>query len=216
MPLVAVAAGAALWATACGAASPVKPLSSLGHLQPTPNPGRLGAELVPIPNGPPLAPAASMARPAKSIDGIRCQFNERVLFHIHIHLTLFVDGKPRVVPAGIGVWPPLTKENYRNGQFGITRGNCLSWLSTRYPDGLVHIEAPVKRAFVLGELFDIWGQPLSSGRVGPATGSVTAIVNGSVWTGDPRRIPLTAHAQIQLEVGTPRVAPQTITFPGAF
>jgi hypothetical protein len=34
-----------------------------------------------------------------------------------------------------------------------------------------------------------------------------------VWTGSPRDIPLTVHAQIQLEVGTPLVAPETITFP---
>ena len=69
---------------------------------------------------------------------------------------------------------------------------------------------------MLGELFDIWGQPLGRRAVGPARGAVTAIVNRRVWTGDPRRIPLTAHAQIQLEVGTPLVAPQTIRFPGAF
>ena len=69
---------------------------------------------------------------------------------------------------------------------------------------------------MLGELFDIWGQPLGRRTVGPARGAVTAIVNRHVWTGDPRRIPLTAHAQIQLDVGTPLVAPQTIRFPGAF
>lgn len=31
--------------------------------------------------------------------------------------------------------------------------------------------------------------------------------------GNPRNIPLTVHAQIRLEVGTPLVAPQPITFP---
>jgi hypothetical protein len=33
--------------------------------------------------------------------------------------------------------------------------------------------------------------------VGPAKGHVTAIYNGKVFQGDPRNIPLTAHAQIQ-------------------
>jgi hypothetical protein len=42
---------------------------------------------------------------------------------------------------------------------------------------------------------------------------VVAIYNGKVFQGNPRFIPLTAHAQIQLEVGTPLVAPETITFP---
>ena len=37
--------------------------------------------------------------------------------------------------------------------------------------------------------------------------------NGQVFTGNPRDIPLTKHAQIQLEVGTPLVAPESITWP---
>ena len=40
---------------------------------------------------------------------------------------------------------------------------------------------------------------------------MTALFNGQVWTGDPRDIPLDAHAQIQLEVGKPLVAPVHIT-----
>jgi hypothetical protein len=193
------------------------PLASLGHLQPAPYPGDPGYELVPVPKAPALAPASTtVARPNKSVDGIRCQFNTKVLFHVHAHLTLFVNGKQRAVPAGIGFWPPLGPENYRNGQFGVTGGNCWTWLSTRYGDGLIHVESPVARAFTLGEFFDLWGQPLSSSRVGPARGPVTAIVDRRVWTGDPRRIPLHAHAQVQLEVGRPLVAPQTIDFPGLF
>jgi hypothetical protein len=195
---------------------PVKPLSSLGQLRPAPPPGHLGPELVPIPNAPPLAPPASKATPTKSVDGIRCQRNAKLVSHIHVHLTLFANGEPRAIPAGIGIWPPLGPQNYRHGQFGVTAENCLSWLSTRYPDGLIHVETPIRRAFVLGELFDLWGQPLSRNRLGPAHGAVTAIVNGGVWTGDPRLIPLLAHSQIQLEVGKPLVAPQSIEFPGAF
>jgi hypothetical protein len=207
----------AFLAVSCGSSSsPSKPLSSLGALQPPPGAGKLGAELVPIPAGPNLAPPNSTARKDRSVDGITCEFNPVVAFHVHAHLTLFVNGQSRRLPAGIGFWPPLGPENYRNGQFGVTGGNCWTWLSTRYPDGLVHIEAPEQRSFVLGELFDIWGQPLSRTQLGPAHGPVIAIVDGSVWTGDPRKIPLGPHTQIQLESGTPLVAPQTIAFPGAF
>lgn len=42
----------------------------------------------------------------------------------------------------------------------------------------------------------------------------TAIYGGQVYRGNPRNIPLTAHAQIQLEVGKPLVAPESITWPG--
>jgi hypothetical protein len=61
--------------------------------------------------------------------------------------------------------------------------------------------------------FDEWGQPLSQHQVGPAQSTVTAIYNGQHYPGNPRNIPLNAHAQIQLEVGKPLVAPQHITFP---
>ena len=193
------------------------PLSSLGPLRPAPYVGDPGFELVPVPKAPALAPASTtVARRNKSVDGIKCQYNPKVLFHVHAHLTLFVKGKQRAVPAGVGFWPPLGPQNYRNGQFGVTPDNCWTWLSTRYADGLIHVESPVARSFTLGEFFDLWGQPLSSRRVGPARGHVTAIVDRRVWTGDPRRIPLRSHTQIQLEVGGPLVAPQQIDFPGAF
>ena len=201
----------------CAAASAATaPLSSLGHLQQAPYPGDPGPELVPVPHAPRLASPVSRSRPGKSIDGIRCAFNPRLVSHVHVHLTVFVNGEPRAVPAGIGFWPPLGPQNYRHGQFGVTPGSCWSSLSTRYADGLIHVESPTRRSFVLGELFDIWGQPLSRSAVGPAHGPVTAIVDRRVWTGDPRRIPLKAHAQIQLEVGKPLVAPQEIRFPGLF
>jgi hypothetical protein len=48
--------------------------------------------------------------------------------------------------------------------------------------------------------------------VATATGPVTAFVNGRPFTGDPRTIPLGAHAVIQLDVGT-EVAPAPYTFP---
>ena len=221
--LVTLAVTVLLVSGACGSAGSTSttspkplPLSSLGHLEPAPYPGYIGAELVPIPLAPVLVSAASKATPAKSVDGIKCQQNEPLISHEHAHLTLFVNGKARRIPAGVGIWPPLNARNYRNGQFGLTAANCLAWLNTRYADGLIHIETPVQRAFVLGEFFDLWGQPLNASQVGPAHGTVTAIVNGTVWTGDPRQIPLNKHSQVQLEVGKPLIAPESIQFPGRY
>jgi hypothetical protein len=190
-----------------------KPLSSLGHLKPPPLPAHLGPELVPIPDGRLLAEGASRATLTKSVDAIKCQPQERALFHIHAHLTVFVAGKARVIPYGIGIEPPLGGENTKAGAF-VAQGKCFSWLHTHVADGLIHVESPVRRTYTLGEFFDIWGQPLSRTQIGPARGAVTAIVNGQVYTGDPRKIPLLKHAQIQLEVGTPLIAPVTIKFYG--
>jgi hypothetical protein len=87
------------------------------------------------------------------------------------------------------------------------------WLHTHAADGVVHIESPVERTYTLGEFFDIWGQPLTRARVGRARGRVTALFNGRVFTGNPRRIPLLAHSQVELEIGCPLVAPEDISFP---
>jgi hypothetical protein len=64
-----------------------------------------------------------------------------------------------------------------------------------------------------GNFFDIWGEPLGPARVGSTKGHVTAFFNGRHYLGNPRGIPLLAHAQIQLDVGRPLVAPESIQFP---
>ena len=71
-------------------------------------------------------------------------------------------------------------------------------------------ESPVERTYTLGNFFDEWGQPLGPGQVGPAKGKVTAIVNGKVFKGNPRDVPLGSHENLQLDVGTPLIAPETI------
>jgi hypothetical protein len=155
---------------------------------------------------------ARLLTPGEQIDAIACQAGEQVLFHIHAHLTIFVRGVPRQVPAGIGIAPPLEVAATPQGSFAAG-GSCFTWLHTHAADGIIHTESPVNRTYTLGEFFDIWGQPLDREQVGPAHGPVTALFNGRVFTGNPRQIPLLAHAQIQLEVGRPLVAPEQITFP---
>jgi hypothetical protein len=185
-------------------------LSTLGTLKPLPSPGPNGSEGVPVPAGPPLASTATGAS-GKTVDGISCDRGEQVAFHIHAHLTVFVNGAARQVPAAIGI-PGAQAENTPNGPF-IASGTCFYWLHTHAPDGIIHIESPVQRTYTLGDFFDIWGQPLSANQVGAARGPVTALYNGRVYQGNPRDIPLEKHAQIQLEVGKPLISPASITFP---
>ena len=60
----------------------------------------------------------------------------------------------------------------------------------------------------------VQGQQEQAGRrAGPAVGRVVALYDGKVYRGNPRDIPLTRHAEIQLDVGTPLIAPQPVTFP---
>jgi hypothetical protein len=213
--LAAAAVGITLAVTS-GRPAPAPPglklasLSTLGTLSAAPSPGPAGSETVPVPGAAPLAGTATRAT-GQPVDGISCQTNEQTIFHIHAHLTIFVDGTPRQVPAAIGI-PGARAQNTRGGPF-ITSGTCFYWLHTHAPDGIIHIESPIHRTYTLGDFFDEWGQPLGPDHVGPATGHVTAIYNGQVYQGNPRNIPLNAHAQIQLEVGRPLVSPESITFP---
>ena len=189
---------------------PLASLSTLGHLARAAA-GPLGPEGVPIPGAPVLARSRLLTY-GQQIDGITCQAGEQVLFHIHAHLTIFVRGTARQIPAGIGIAPPFEVEQTPTGAF-VAGASCFMWLHTHSADGIIHTESPITRTYTLGEFFDIWGQPLSRRGVGPARGPVTALFNGRVYTGNPRKIPLLAHAQIQLEVGKPLIAPEQITFP---
>jgi hypothetical protein len=183
------------------------PLSTLGTLQSPPAAGALGPEKVPVPSAPALA-GTSAATAGQTIDGVSCSSSEQTLFHIHTRLTIFVNGQQRQVPAGIGIPGAVTSQS-QSGPF-VGSGNCFYWLHTHAADGIVHIESPVKRTFTLGNFFDEWGQPLGPDQAGPARGKVTVIVNGRVFTGNPRNAPLGSRENLQLEVGTPLVAPETI------
>ena len=115
-----------------------------------------------------------------------------------VHLELFAAGHVVAIPAGIGVAPPQR----RQGAF-VIGGRCSYPLRTLEPTGV--IEVSPRSAPRLGDLFSIWGQPLTRRRV-LAFGSsprsrIRAYVDGLPWRGDPRRIPLSPHAQIVLEAG---------------
>ncbi len=186
-------------------------LSTLGTLRAAPAAGRAGPGNVPVPAGTALAGTAAAAT-GQPVDGISCSAGEQTLFHIHAHLTIFVNGVARQVPAAIGI-PGAVASSTPSGPF-IGSGTCFYWLHTHAADGIVHVESPVQAAFTLGEFFDEWGQPLGPSVAGPAHGHVTVLYNGKVFEGNPRDVPLTAHAQIQLEVGTPLVAPVSISWAG--
>jgi len=218
--LVVAGAGLGLGLGLSGSGSGATPpgsyqaLSSLGPLAAAPSPGATGPENVPVPAAPALAgtsaAAGFTAAGGQAVDGVGCQTSEQTLFHIHAHLTIFVNGQQRQVPAGIGI-PAGTASQTPSGAF-VDSGRCFYWLHTHAADGIIHIESPVKRTYTLGDLFDLWGQPLGPDQAGPARGKVTVIVNGRVFQGNPRAVPLGSHENLQLEVGAPLVAPETINW----
>ncbi|MDP9111075.1 MAG: hypothetical protein M3M96_05545 [Candidatus Eremiobacteraeota bacterium] len=136
-----------------------------------------------------------------TVDAVKCEATEQVIFHVHSHLDIFDHGTQIQVPKYAGIVP------------GANGAGCLYWVHTHDGSGIIHIEAPELTSYTLGNFFHIWGGSLSRTAVGSLTGPVTAFVNGSKYDGNLSDIPLTAHQEITLEVGTPVVPPRNYTFP---
>jgi hypothetical protein len=169
--------------------------------------GPEGPERVPLESGVVLAPESS-ATAGGVVEGVRCDAREQVAFHIHTHLAVFVNGTLRPIPAGIGIVNPVVQQT-ANGPFEAAT-QCYYWLHVHAQDGVIHIESPTQHAFTLGEFFAIWRQPLDRTHVGSASGHLTVFVNGRIYRGDPANVVLGAHDDIQIDVGTPTVAPKRI------
>ena len=170
----------------------------------------VGPEGVVLETGPVLAPASTTTPGTTTADGIQCAPIEQLAYHIHSHLQVYVNGQPRQLPAAIGLIGPVAEQTPNGYFYGAQK--CYYWLHTHTNDGIIHIESPTARIYTLGDFFDEWRQPLSATQVGPATGKVTAFFNGKRWTKSPRAIPLLPHGVIQLDVGTPIVPYQTVSF----
>lgn len=134
------------------------------------------------------------------VHGIRCEAMEGNVLHIHQHLAIFDHGKPVTVPDDVG--RPL-----------FTR--CFYWLHTHTPDGIIHVESPTFRTFTLGDFFDVWGEPLTRSNVAGARtrpGESTIVwVEGRRYAGDPRKIELTQHLDVTIDVGSPARQPKPFT-----
>jgi hypothetical protein len=180
----------------------------------TPSPGpNASSKPVQLSNGESLGkkfikekyPDTAQGGRGQTVDGIGCGSQEYATFHVHTHVALFQSGRQMQVPQYIGFAPSLA-------------GGCLYWIHTHDASGIIHIEAPDINPpqggpYTLGMLFDIWGQPLEREDVAGLVGPVTAYVNGERYDGDLRSIPMGAHQQIVLEVGTPLVPPPNYVFP---
>jgi hypothetical protein len=168
-----------------------------------------GPETIGIPNGPVLANLVNAAT-GQNVDGVQCNAGEQLVTHVHTHLTIFVNGKAKKIPYGIGI-PGQQPTEEATGPF-VETGTCFYWLHTHAYDGIIHIESPsTSTTFQLSQFFAEWGQPLSTTQVGPAKGKVTVFFNGKLYKGNPGSLPLGDHYQIQLDVGTPIVAPVKVT-----
>jgi hypothetical protein len=166
------------------------------HVTTTP----LGPQGVALEPGPPLAETDTTVA-GQTIDGIQCNRLNQLAYQSYAHLAIALDGHPRALPGAIGL------VGAKSSSVGTTttyrQGLCAYWLTTTAANGIIDVRSPRPVTFTLGELFDLWGQPLGPRQVATAHGRVTATVNGRPWRGNPRAIPLREHEAIQLAVGRP-------------
>jgi hypothetical protein len=150
----------------------------------------------PIGQGPRYVPPATTATVAarNPVGELRCGKPGPAF---RIHLELFANRKVVVVPAGIGV-----------------SGSCVYPVRTTSPGGVVEVARGA--ALHVADIFRVWSQPLASRRLAGFSSSrpVRAYVGGHLVHGSIGAIPLTAHAEIVLELGAYLVPHSFFLFPG--
>lgn len=131
------------------------------------------------------------------VDGAYCDALEQTAYHIHAHLSMWVNGQPYQLPQGVGIAPD---------------NSCLYWMHVHDTTGVIHIEAPQNVSFTLGNFFDVWDQSFHSSNYPTQLSSTTGwtvYVNGKPYTGDFHSIPLTAHTLISMMYASPNAKPDT-------
>jgi hypothetical protein len=162
-------------------------------------PGAPGSDDPLRPSAPFLAGIGDGVRPS----GIACSTTPQTALRARAHLDLFADARRVRVPERVGVRP-----------------TCAYWVRTEDADGVITIGSPERRAFTLGDFFDVWGAPLTPTRVLTFRVSerrpLRVFVDGRRVSGDPRSVRLRDGRQIALVVGRrPRTVPSSFAFPRA-
>jgi hypothetical protein len=155
--------------------------------------------------------------------GLQPERKEFLIHHAHAHLDVFVDGKPIVVPAGIGINiddPEVQRFEDPDGAVaygGIMRCRkpCISPLHTHDATGIIHTESKSPKPNTLGQFFTEWGVRLHESCLGErcSPDGIAFYVNGKPYRQDPRAIELTDRKEIAIVIGTPPAQiPKTADF----
>ena len=140
---------------------------------------------------------------------------EFLQYHVHAHLDVFVNGRPVLVPAGIGIDldnPDTVADTNAEGLItgaGLSQEcskPCISPLHTHDLSGLLHTETKTRSPNKLGQFFTQWAVRMTTDCIGAYCKPKTPIkiyVDGKVETGDPREIELSDLREIAVVIGTP-------------
>ena len=111
-----------------------------------------------------------------------CVRDDLPVNHFHVHLAVYLDGRPLTIPAGLGVGRPWEV----NPPGFIATGGRFAWIHTHDTTGVVHVFTQVGKSDTLGQVFSVWGSlsrptaPWVSGDWSPcwSTGSRSMATSG--------------------------------------
>ncbi|GCE28851.1 hypothetical protein KDA_43350 [Dictyobacter alpinus] len=140
---------------------------------------------------------SSATTPYAPLNGITCDTQEQLAYHVHAHLSMYIDGKPVAVPQTIGI---------------ASDNSCIYWLHTHDTSGIIHIESPTQKKYTLGDFTQLWGKRFSNLQYEPKLDQATgwkAYVDGKPYSGDFHNIELQSHTLVTLAYNSPDVKPDT-------
>jgi hypothetical protein len=162
-------------------------------------------------------PAAALAlarRAGVPVDRFEYGLPEHPGKHIHAHVDVFVNGKPAMVPGGLGI--QIEVHGVQRGKspdgtpaYGgikVCSSPCIAALHTHDDSGVVHIESQRPRKYTLGEFFTEWKVPLGAHCVGGycrPKDSIRLYVDGKPYTGNPSTLELKDLEEIAIVIGSP-------------
>ena len=179
------------------------PAEPPADIPPAPTPAE-GAAPWPVPDNP-----AELAEAA----GLEFQRREFLIFHVHAHLDVYVNGEFMPVPAAIGIDinDPGVKSGTINGApaYGgieMCEQPCISPVHTHDNSGIIHTESTQRVLNTLGEFFIEWDVQLDENCVGGycrPDANIAVYVDGEPYEGDPAEIELRDLREIAIVIGTP-------------
>ena len=164
----------------------------------------------------------------QTVDGIPCATTMPNSYHVHSFVGIIINGRQLAHPDGTGMKNPSSDTTYNGIPNWTEYASCYYYIHTHDASGVMHIESPSTASpstnlYTLGNAFDVWGEPLSSTPIGPYTGTVRAYVANvplqttqisrssyTLFTGNPRSIPLHSHTTTWLEIGPTYVPPSNL------
>lgn len=139
------------------------------------------------------------------INGVTCDSVMQNGYHIHVHLTIYVNGQRVTIPQGIGI---------------AADGSCFYWMHTHTSDGIIHIEAPQKlHNLALDDFLTIWHDRFAKlnfpAELNQPMGWMIYI-NGKPFTNPltsplQTEVPLASHDIVTLEYGSSNPQPDNAT-----